>query len=208
MRKIRKFKVPVHLKEILRRIKLSGADAGAAGFCDDKDLVVFISSLHRALEPGVVYEFVEGSCMEIAGAGIENNGVLCVCALTLGAKIEEEISKIQNPHALAAANIILYEFLRTAVIFTAGLVKDAAEKEDFTAGGYEVLYAPSFGYGPEPKFLREAARADAPIAQKALPALFDRLHAQKIGLKFESGSVAPKASIVFIMPWQKKKSRK
>jgi hypothetical protein len=208
MRKIRKFKVPIHLKEILRRIKLSETDTKAAGFSDEKDLTVFIASLHRAVEPGVVYEFIEGRCMELAAAGIENNGVLGVCALTLGSKIEEEINQIKNHQALAIANIILYEFLRTAVTFVGGLIKDDAEKEDFTVGGYEVLYSPSFSYGPEPKFLREAVRVDAQIAQKALPALFDRLNAQKINLKFIDGQIAPKATIVFMTPWQKKKGKK
>jgi hypothetical protein len=208
MRKIRKFRVAIHLKEILRRVKLSQADIKVAGFSDDKDLAVFIASLHRSVEPGVVYEFMEGRCIELASAGIKNNGVLGVCALTLGSKIEEEINQIQNPQALAIANIILYEFLRTAVIFAAGLIKDDAEKEDFTAGGYEVLYSPSFSYGPEPKFLKEAVRVDAQIAQKVLPALFGRLNAQKINLTFSEGQVAPKAAIVFMMPWHKKKGKK
>jgi hypothetical protein len=208
MRKIRKFKVPVHLKEILRRVKLSQADIKAAGFSDEKDLAVFIASLHRAVDPGVVYEFIEGRCMELVSVGVENNGVLGVCALTLGSKIEEEINQIQNPQALAIANIILHEFLRAAVIFVSGLIKDDAEKEDFTVGGYEVLYSPSFSYGPEPKFLREAVRVDAQIAQKALPALFDRLNAQKINLKFIDGQTFPKTTIVFMMPWQKKKGKR
>ncbi|MDR1123481.1 MAG: hypothetical protein LBL61_02540 [Elusimicrobiota bacterium] len=208
MRKIRKFKVAMHLKEILRRVKLSQADIKAAGFPDDRDLAVFTASLHRALEPGVVYEFMEGHCMELASAGIENDGVLGVCALTLGSKIEEEINQIVNPQALAIANIILYEFLRTAVIFAASLIKDDAEKEDFTVGGYEVLYSPSFSYGPEPKFLREAARVDAQAARKALGPLFERLNAQKINVQFENDAVSPKATIVFIMPWLAKKRKK
>jgi hypothetical protein len=208
MRKIRKFKISVHLKEILRRIKLSQTDIKTAGFSDEKDLAVFISSLHRAVEPGVVYEFIEGRCMELASAGIQNSGVLGICALTLGDKIEEEISQIQNPQALAIANIVLYEFLRTAVIFAAGLIKDEAEKEDFIAEGYEILHSPVFSYGPEPKFLREAARVDAQIAQKVLPALFNRLNAQKINLKFTDGLVMPKATIVFMMPWHKKKGKR
>lgn len=208
MRKIRKFKVAIHLKEILRRIKLSGIDSHAAGFALDSDIAVFISALHRAVEPGVVYELIQGQCMELTAAGVPHGDMSTICAITLGDKIEKEILLNNNPQTLAIANIIMYEFLRTAVIFVADLVKEDAKKEDFIAEGYQILYSPVFGYGPEPKFLREAARIDAEAARKALPALFERLNAAKINVIFQEDTVIPKATIVFILPWQKKKGKK
>jgi len=206
MRKIRKFKVAIHLKEILRRIKLSGIDGNAAGFALDSDIAVFTAALHRAVEPGVVYELIEGRSMELAG--VPHGDMSSVCAVTLGSKLEGEIAKISNPQALAIANIIIYEFLRTAITFVANLVEEDAKKEDYTAEGWQILYSPSFGYGPEPKFLREAARIDTDSARKALGALLERLNAGKIGVKFDGESVTPKATVVFILPWQRKKGKK
>jgi len=208
MRKIRKFKVAMHLKEILRRVKLSNIDIAAAGFAHESDLVVFIAALHKAVEPGVVYEFVQGNCMELSSAGVAHGDMFSICAVTLGDKLEAEVIANDNPQALAIANIVMYEFLRTAVTFVADLVKQDAQKEDFTAEGYEILYSPVFGYGPEPKFLREAPRVDAQTARKALPVIFERLNAAKINVKFDGDAVTPKPTIAFMIPWQKKRGRK
>jgi hypothetical protein len=208
MRKIRKFRVAMHLREILRRVKLSGIDSAAAGFAHENDLVVFIAALHKIVEPGIVYEFVKGRCMELACAGLERGDMFSVCVVTLGDKLEKEIASVCDPRALAVANIVLYEFLRTAVIFSADIIKDEAREEDFTAESYEILYSPVFGYGLEPKFLREVPRAEPHTARKALGPLFERLNAQKINVKFENDAVSPKATVVFMMPWQRKKGRR
>lgn len=208
MRKIRKFKVAIHLKEILRRIKLVNIDTVAAGFPLESDLAVFIAGLHASVEPGVVYEFIEGQCLELSTVGIKHNDTFSVCIITLGAGIEMEISKLTNFQALSIANIVMYEFLRTAVIFVSDLIKEDAEKEDFAVTGHEILSSPVFGYAPEPKFLREASRVEPETARRALPILFERLNAQKINVKFENNIVLPKATIVFMMPWQKKKGKK
>ncbi|MDR0953284.1 MAG: hypothetical protein LBM71_03740 [Elusimicrobiota bacterium] len=208
MRKIRKFKVAIHLKEILRRIRLANIDTAAAGFSLESDLAVFISALHSALAPGVVYEFIEGQCLELSTAGIKHNDMFSICVITLGQKIELEAAKSANMQAMAIANIVLYEFLRTATTFVSDLIKEDAQKEDFTVDGYEILSSPVFGYIPEPKFLREAARVEPETARKVLPVLFDRLNAEKINVKFEDGKVEPKATIAFMMPWHKKKGKK
>ena len=207
MRKIRKFKVAIHLKEILRRVKLSNIDRNAAGLPLDSDVAVFISSLHAAVEPGVVYEFIEGQCLELSTAGINHSDMFSVCVLTLGPKIEEEIAQLTDVNAVAAANIIMYDFLRSAVHFVADLVKEEAKKEDYIIEGQEILYAPVFSHVPEPKFLREAPRIESEIAHRALPVLLARLNADKINVKYEDGKIMPKATIAFIMPWQKKKGK-
>ncbi len=207
MRKIRKFKVAIHLKEILRRVRLSGIDTVAAGYASDNDIAVLIAELHKEIQPGVVYEFIEGPCLELSTAGIKHGEQFSVCIITLGADVQQKMAQFTEGNTLAIANIIVYEFLRTALSFTADLIKEDAQKEDFITEGYEVLSAPSFGYGPEPKFLREARRLEPALAQKALPILFERLNAQKIGVSFEDGQVSPKTTIAFIMPWYKKKKK-
>jgi hypothetical protein len=208
VRKIRKFKVAIHLKEILRRVKLANIDRNAAGFALDSDIAVFISQLHGAVEPGVVYELIEGRCLELSAAGIERGDMFSVCVLTLGPGIEEEIARLTEVNAAATANIILYDFLRTAATFVSDLIKEEAKKEDYIAEKQEILYAPLFSYIPEPKFLREAPRIEAEAANKVLPALLTRLNAEKINVRFEDGKILPKATIAFIMPWQRKKGKK
>lgn len=208
MRKIKKFKVAIHLKEILRRIRTSNIDTAAAGFPLESDLAVFVSSLHSSIEPGVVYEFIEGQCLELSTAGIKHNDMFSVCVLTLGSKIEKIVAQAQGVEAMTIANIVMYEFLRTAVTFVSDLIKDDAKKEDFVVEGHEILYSPVFSYAPEPKFLREAARIEPQTVRSVLPVLFDRLNAQKINVRFEENIVNPKATIAFIMPWQKKKGKK
>lgn len=208
MRKIKKFKVAIHLKEILRRIRLANIDSAAAGFPLESDLAVFIASLHQSLRPGVVYEFIEGQCLELSSAGIKHEDRFSVCAVTLGREIEEAAAGLTNMHAAAIANIVIYDFLRTAVTFIADLIKEDAAKEDFEVEGYELLSSPLFAYGPLPRFLREAPKVEPEIAKSALPALFERLNAATINVRFEGGQVWPKATIVFIMPWRKKKGKK
>lgn len=208
MRKIKQFKVAIHLKEILRRIRLAGIDHAAAGFPNESDLAVFIATLHKTLRPGVVYEFIEGQCLELSGAGIKHEDRFSVCIITLGQEIEQAAAQITDMQAAAIANIVIYDFLKTAVYFIADLVKEDAQKEDFTAEGYELLYSPVFSYGPQPRFLREAVKTEPQAAKSALPLLFERLKADKINVRFENGKVTPKATIVFIMPWHKKKGKK
>lgn len=208
MRKIKQFKVAIHLKEILRRIKLADIDYAAAGFPLESDLAVFIASLHKTLRPGVVYEFIEGQCLELTGAGIKQQDRFSVCVITLGREIEEAAAKAENMQAAAIANIIVYDFLKTAVFFIADLIKEDAQKEDYITEGYELLYSPAFSYGPLPRFLREAVKIEPQAAKAALPLLFERLEASKINVKFENGEVSPKATIVFMMPWYKKKGKK
>lgn len=207
MRKIRKFKVAVHLKEIYRRIKSARADF-AAGFAPEGDLAVFITSLHGDIEPGLVYELIDGNALELSGAGIDCREQYVLCALTLGAKLEERLKTIADIQTLTVANIIVSEFLRTAVTFTSDLIKEEAKKEDLYPLDYEILYSPLFSYGGEPKFLREAKHIEPDRAVRALKAVLERLEAQKISVSYEDKIMQPAATIVFILPFERKKGKR
>jgi len=207
MRKIRKFKITLHYKEILRRLRGAGIDLRAAGFNDESELAVFLTSLHAALEPGVVYEFLEGQNMELNGLGLDYK-MSSLCALTLGGKIDEEIAKIINPQALVIANIALMEFLRTAIMFMADVVNDDAKKEEFETENYTIIAVPQFNYSNQPKFIREAKQIEVALAKELLPVLLDRLNGAKVGIKYQEGQLVPKNTIVFVIPWKKKKGKK
>lgn len=207
MRKIRKFKITLHYKEILRRLRGAGIDLRAADFNDESELAVFLTSLHAALEPGVVYEFLEGQNMELNGLGLDYK-MSSLCALTLGGKIDEEIAKIINPQALVIANIALMEFLRTAIMFMADVVNDDAKKEEFETENYTIIAVPQFNYSNQPKFIREAKQIEVALAKELLPVLLDRLNGAKVGIKYQEGQLLPKNTIVFVIPWKKKKGKK
>ena len=208
MRKIRKFKISLHYKEILRRIKSAEVDLNAAGFTSESALAVFISSLHQAADTGVLYEFNEGSCLELVSAGFEHKGAFSLCLITLGKKLEEQLACITNMSQLTIANIAVYEFLRTALNFVIDLLKEEAEKDNLASLNMELLSAPIFSYGVEPKFLREAKHLDISLVKKVLPDLLKRLEAQKINVSFEGEILAPKATVAFVIPWVKKKGKK
>ena len=207
MRKIRKFKITLHYKEILRRLRGAGIDLPSAGFNDESELAVFLTSLHSALEPGVVYELLEGRNLELNSLGLDYQ-ISSLCALTLGHKIDEEIAKIINPQALVIANIALMEFLRTAIMFMADVVRDEAQKEEFETESYTIIATPQFNYSTQPKFIREAKHIEVAQARELLSVLLDRLNAKKVGITYQQGQLMPKNTIVFVLPWKKKKGKK
>ena len=207
MRKIRKFKITLHYKEILRRIRGAGIDLFAAGFKEESELAVFLTSLHNTLEPGVVYEFLEGRNLELSGLGLDYQ-MSSLCALTLGEKIEQEIAQIINPQTMAIANIALMEFLRTAIMFIADVISDDAKKEEFETENYTLIATPQFNYSTQPKFIREAKQIEISRARELLPVLLDRLNAGKVGITYKEGQLLPKNTIVFVIPWKRKKGKK
>lgn len=207
MRKIRKFKITLHYKEILRRLRGAGIDLRAAGFQDESELAVFLTSLHSALEPGVVYEFLEGKNLELQGLGLDYQ-ISSLCALTLGENIDKEIAQIINPQALVIANIALMEFLRTAIMFMADVVSDDAKKEEYETESYTIIATPQFNYSNQPKFIREAKQIEVAQARELLPVLLDRLNASKVGITYQDTQLLPKNTIVFVIPWKKKKGKK
>lgn len=208
MRKIRKFKISLHYKEILRRIKSAEVDLTAAGLNSESALAVFISTLHQAADTGVVYEFNEGSVLELSSAGFQHQGPFSLCLITLGKKIEEQLACLTNMGQLIVANIAVYEFLRTALNFVVDLLREEAQKDNLVSLNIELLSAPVFSYGVEPKFLREAKKLDLTLVKKALPDLLKRLEAPKINVSFEGETLTPKATVAFVIPWQKKKGKK
>lgn len=208
MNKIRKFKINPHYKDIVRRVMKTQADLKGAGLSDDAALVKFINDFALNLMPGVVYRFFDGASLELEAAGISNKEMFSVCIVTLGRAVEDAAENYDAAARRTLAQIAFFDFLRTAVYFVSDLVKDLSEKEEFTTDSMEVLHSPSFTHGTEPKFLKEAARASAETSAKVLPVLFEMLNAAKIDVEYNGGEITPKGTIVFLIPWQKKKKKK
>ncbi|WP_424244766.1 hypothetical protein Dip510_002036 [Elusimicrobium posterum] len=209
MNKIKKFKISLRQKDIARRILRSNLDLKTAGIASDIELARFIVDVSKSLNPGVVYKLFKDDYEGLEAVGITARDIFSVCVVTLGEEIEEKLKEFEGNQTLQiAANIALTEFLRTAFYFVSDLISDQAKKEEFETEGYELLYSPVFSYAPEPKFIAEAVRMDKEMALKAMPVLFESLNTAKIGVAVQEGEVTPKATIAFLIPWQKKKKRK
>ncbi|MGB2579026.1 hypothetical protein AAIR98_000945 [Elusimicrobium simillimum] len=209
MNKIKKFKISLRRKSIAGRILRSKLDLKAAGIADEFELDKFIVSLYATLNPGVVYKLFEERSLELENIGIKHDEMFSACVVTLGREIEDKVKEFDgNADLQTAANIILFEFLKGAVQFTADLIKEQAEKEEFETTGIEVLYSPVFSYTTEPKFLQEAYRIEREMADKATPVIFEALNTAKINVSCDNGQIEPKATLAFLVPWQKRKRKK
>lgn len=100
---------------------------------------------------------------------------------------------------------VILEFLKTAVLFVADLVKEQAEKEEFETLDLQFVYLPPFGAAGAPKMLREAVRLENTVAQKALPVILEKLSSDKIEVSLTPEGIQPRLTAVFLIPWQKAK---
>ena len=211
MRKIKRFKIATRQKEILRKLLRTAQDLKQAGFEDETALARFIAALAKELDPGTVYEFNQDAHWELDAATLIPKEMFSACAVTLGAQLDPFLAAITNEDRKTVAMIVVLEFLRSAVTFVADLVKEQAEKEECETLDLQFVYIPPFGAAAAPKLLREAVKLDAPLAQKALPVILQKLNADKIELSADAeGNLSPRISTVFLVPWQKtrKKGRK
>lgn len=206
MRKIKRFKISTRQKEITRKVMRLGLDLPAAGLDGEVALAKFILDLSKKLDPGTVYEFNENALWDLGGEVAAAQGMFSACAVTLGAQCTDYAASLPPANQLIAQTV-LFEFLRTAVLFVADLVKEQAEKEECETSEPQFVYAPKLGIAPEPKLFKDAPRLDPQSAGKILPELLKRVHADKIDVQLQDGAPAPQATAVFIIPWQKKKRK-
>lgn len=207
MRKIKRFKIAPRQREILRRLLRELPLLRRAGFTSEVEVSAFILSIFKLLDPGVVYEFNQDAHWELDEESAIHKEMFSACAVTLGAKAEPFLAALTNEDRKTAAMIVLLEFLKSAVSFVADLVKEQAEKEECETQEVQFVYLPPFGLAIAPKLLREAALLEAPLAQKALPVILEKLSAGKIDLSAQEGSLSPFMSAVFLVPWQKSRKK-
>ena len=206
MRKIKRFKISTRQKEILRKVQRLGLDFSAAGLTDEIALTRFILDLSKKLDPGTVYELNENVLWNLPQHTVQAQGMFSACTVTLGPQCTEYTDQLQGPEQLAAQTVV-FEFLRTAVLFVLDLVKEQAEKEEYEAQPPQFIYVPRLGLAPEPKLFKDSPRPDLATVQKVLPELLKHTHSEKIEVSFADGQLQPPATVVFIVPWQKKRRK-
>lgn len=206
MRKIKRFKISTRQKEITRKVLRLGLDLPAAGLDGEIALARFVLDLAQKLDPGTVYEFNENALWDLGAELASAQGMFSACAVTLGAQATAYASSLPPAKELIGQTV-LFEFLRTAVLFVADLVKEQAEKEECETLQPQFVYVPKLGLAPEPKLFKDSPRLDAQTAPKILPELLARVHADKIDVRLQDGAPQPPSTAVFIIPWQKKKRK-
>ena len=207
MRKIKRFKISTRQKEIMRKVQRLGLDLSADGLSDEIALTRFVVDLSKKLDPGTVYELNENVLWDLPEHTVAAEGMFSACAVTLGAVVTQHVDNLQGNLQLAAQTV-LFEFLRTATLFVLDLVKEQAEKEEYEVAEPQFVYVPKLGLAPEPKLFKDSPRLASETAQKILPELLKRVHSDKIDVSLqEDGALAPQATVVFIVPWQKKKRK-
>lgn len=207
MRKIKRFKIATRQKEILRKLLRTGDLLRRAGFTNEAEVARFIVDIARRLDPGTVYEFNQDAHWELENEGLLHREMFSACVVTLGAQVEEYLNALTNEARLVLANTAVWEFLRTAALFVTDLVKEQAEAEECETLDMQLAYVPSLGLAAEPKLFREAPRLEKEVADRALPVILDKLNAAKIDAALADGVIAPRATVVFLVPWQKKKKK-
>lgn len=206
MRKIKRFKISTRQKEITRKVLRLGLDLPAAQLNGEIELAAFVLELAGKLDPGTVYEFNENALWNLGDQAVAAQGMFSACAVTLGQNVTDYADTLP-PAKQLIAQTVLFEFLRTAVLFVADLIKEQAEKEECEALEPQFVYVPKLGLAPEPKLFKDSPRTEEETARKILPKLLERLQSGKIDVSCQDGSVRPQATAVFIVPWQKKKRR-
>lgn len=205
MRKIKRFKISSRSREILNKLLREVPLLRRAGFQTQPEISAFIQTVFKQLDPGVVYEFNQDAHWELENESIIHKEMFSACVVTLGNKLAPFLEQLPNEDKKTVALTVILEFLKTAILFVADLIKEQAEKEEFETLDLQFIYLPPFGAAGAPKMLREAVRVDHTVAVKALPIILEKLSAEKIDVSLTDNSLIPPLTTVFLIPWQKAK---
>ena len=208
MRKIKRFKITSRSREILNRLLRELPLLRRAGFQSQPEVSAFITDIFKRLDPGVVYEFNQDAHWELDDQSVLHKEMFSACAVTLGDQLEPFLESLPNEDKKIAAMTVMLEFLKTAILFVTDLVKEQAQKEECEALDLQFVYLPSFFAAGAPKMLREAVLLDKTLADKSLPLILEKIHADKIDVTLtQQGILAPRFTTVFLVPWQKAKRK-
>jgi len=214
VKKIRHFKIPVHHKEIARRIGKAEIALPAAGITDTGALWEFIFGLASELDAGVVYNSFDKSYAGLDLTGLPAGRMFSAGIVTLGAKPYQKINSYTDTALREAGAMAVYEFLETAFDFVTELIKTEAENENFELGAPEILFSPQLTEPfelkvPDLRFNRKGSPIDQDTIAKALPEVLKELNAEKIDISFNAdGQITNKLSVVFLIPWEPRRKTK
>lgn len=210
MRKIKRFKITIHQKEIARRIARAKIDAALAGISDSVSQREFIFSLASEIEPSVVFETFEKGYEKLAFTPLVNRNIFSAAVITLGDNILNKIRSFEEPGLRKAGAVAVYEFMETAYKFVQDILEKEAGSENF------ILLSPEFLWLPKMPGIEEAAQMAASFEGKgtAMPPedvkeisapLLTELEADKINVLLNSDSeITPSFTVFYLASWQEK----
>jgi hypothetical protein len=180
VRKIRKFKMELRVRELARRAKKAKLDLAAAGLASEAELAGFAAEFQKALEPAVVYQSFgpdhpEAGLAPVSGLGF-SLGIATIGrgAEAFSAALLEKRQEGKAPLARLAAELALED----AVAFVLGLLKQEADEDECDLSPV----------GP----LRETT---------ALAAAARELQAERIGVSVANERFEPLSTSAFSVSW-------
>ncbi|KAF0126551.1 MAG: hypothetical protein FD189_954 [Elusimicrobia bacterium] len=186
MRKIRKFKIPVYAHEVQRKARKEKIDLFSIGLAAPEHLREFASALFHDCEPATVFDHAREDL-----PGMKENSLpgLTRGVITLGPGLEAKAAGMQGDNA-RLAEIAAGVFLETGLKVVAELAAQEAGNEGFDMGEPEISAAPWLETAPG-----------------TLPGLLGSLDAAKIGVSAEGGTLTPRHTLVFSIPWLNRKKK-
>lgn len=230
MRKIKKFKIPIYTYDILRKAKKRKIDLFALGLAEQESAREYVSSIAAALEPSTMFDLLapeEGGAAPLAAERPireldinlspnlpnQKGGAATLGVITLGAAFEEKLKAITDPELFRLAETAAFVFAETGLKVVSELVNQEVAAEGFDLGDPRQLYACPALLDAEQTAGKPDInlREDKPACQSdpgALAAILNRLSADKIGVSLSEGSLSPKYSLIFSIPWLARKAKK
>ncbi|MFA6434102.1 MAG: hypothetical protein WCW52_05345 [Elusimicrobiales bacterium] len=209
MRKIKKFKIPIYTYDILRKAKKRKIDLFALGLAEQESAKEYISSIAAALEPSTMFDLLTPEEELTRSFGSPNGAAGTLGVITLGAAFEEKTKAITDPELFRLAETAALVFAETGLKVVAELIGQEVAAEGFDPGEPRYLYScPALltaDQGPADR------SDDGPVCQSepaVLEAILNRLSADKIGVRLAEGSLSPKYSLIFDIPWLAGKKKK
>lgn len=196
MRKIKKFKIPIYTYDILRKARKRKIDLFALGLADQDSAKEYIASIAASLEPSTMFDLLapEDGLAEKAGL----NGVAgTLGVITLGASFAGKLRAVTDPELFRLAETAAFLFAETGLKVVSELASQEITGEGFSPGNVRRLFAV-----PEPETENEPA---CQLDPETIAAILDRLNGGKIGVSLLEGSLSPKYSLIFSIPWLAKK---
>ncbi len=210
MRKIKKFKIPIYTYDILRKAKKRKIDLFALGLAEQESAKEYISSIAAALEPSTMFDLLAPGD-DLAKAPGLRDGAGTLGVITLGTAFADKLNAITDPELFRLAETAAFVFAETGLKVVSELIGQEVTAEGFDLGAPRQLYAiPASALG-------ESEAGPAPEAENkpayqsdfdTLAAVLSRLSAETIGVSLDSGALNPKYSLIFLIPWLARKTKK
>ncbi len=199
VRKIKKFKIPIYTYDILRKAKKRKIDLFALGLADQESAREYVASIAASLEPSTMFDLLTPEDDLAKKDGLTDGGAGTVGIITLGAAFGEKLKAITDPELFRLAETAALVFAETGLKVVSELIDQEVAAEGLDLGDPRYIYA-----CPEPE------AESKPIYQSdlgTLAAILGRLNAGNIGVSLNGGSLTPKYSLVFSIPWLAKKKK-